>query len=359
MLKRNKTALVVNSLLTLLPIPASILLRKWLSAGLFLSEKQLPTWVFWSCLSMLGVMWLCVAFTAADAKGRGNRNEKALARFLWMVPGISIFSFLVLCSTAAGIPVFRTSSLMLLFFGVLFLVTGNYLPKVGQNQAIGIRIAWTLGDEENWNATHRFSGKVWVLGGALLLSAVLLPGKWAFILLFAVLTVLVALPLGYSYRFYRRKLAAQVPKEQLLPQPSKKDALLQKIVLAIVAVALIFVCLLMFTGHIDYVLGEQALTVHATYYQDLTLPYESIRSISYQEGAPGGSRALGVANARILLGLFQNQELGSYTRYTYTNPEGYILIHTGFGTLALADRDAEATQALYQSLLSRISDTDK
>ena len=44
----------------------------------------------------------------------------------------------------------------------MFMVIGNYLPKVKQNNTIGIRVVWTLQDEENWNATHRFSGKIWV-----------------------------------------------------------------------------------------------------------------------------------------------------------------------------------------------------
>ena len=46
--------------------------------------------------------------------------------------------------------------------GLLFMIIGNYLPKVKQNNTIGIRVVWTLQDEENWSATHRFSGKLWV-----------------------------------------------------------------------------------------------------------------------------------------------------------------------------------------------------
>mgnify|MGYP000573868704 FL=1 len=45
--------------------------------------------------------------------------------------------------------------------GLLFVIVGNYLPKVKPNRTIGIRVVWTLQDEENWNATHRFSGKIW------------------------------------------------------------------------------------------------------------------------------------------------------------------------------------------------------
>ena len=51
----------------------------------------------------------------------------------------------------------------LIYYGtsLLFIVIGNYLPKIKQNNTIGIRIVWILQDEENWNATHSFSGRIW------------------------------------------------------------------------------------------------------------------------------------------------------------------------------------------------------
>lgn len=57
----------------------------------------------------------------------------------------------------------------LIYYGtsLLFIVIGNYLPKIKQNNTIGIRIVWTLQDEENWNATHSFSGRIWRTSGIL------------------------------------------------------------------------------------------------------------------------------------------------------------------------------------------------
>lgn len=51
----------------------------------------------------------------------------------------------------------------LIYYGtsLLFIVIGNYLPKIKQNNTIGIIIVLTLQDEENWNATHSFSGRIW------------------------------------------------------------------------------------------------------------------------------------------------------------------------------------------------------
>ena len=48
----------------------------------------------------------------------------------------------------------------LIYYGTRFIVIGNYLPKIKQNNTIGIRIVLTLQDGENWNATHSFSGRI-------------------------------------------------------------------------------------------------------------------------------------------------------------------------------------------------------
>ena len=42
-----------------------------------------------------------------------------------------------------------------ILMGALLIIIGNYLPKCRQNYTIGIKIPWTLADEDNWNRTHR------------------------------------------------------------------------------------------------------------------------------------------------------------------------------------------------------------
>ena len=41
------------------------------------------------------------------------------------------------------------------------MIIGNYLPKVKQNNTIGIRVVWTLQDERNWSATHAVENYGW------------------------------------------------------------------------------------------------------------------------------------------------------------------------------------------------------
>lgn len=55
-----------------------------------------------------------------------------------------------------------------IFMGAVMIVIGNYLPKTRRNYIIGIRLPWTLENDENWSKTHLLAGKIWVLGGLLL-----------------------------------------------------------------------------------------------------------------------------------------------------------------------------------------------
>ena len=86
-----------------------------------------------------------------------------------------------------------------IFMGVVMIVIGNYLPKTHRNYIIGIRLPWTLENDENWRKTHRLAGKIWVLGGLLLFlnSFVQLYVYWVF---FLTLFFVVIIPSVYSYQ---------------------------------------------------------------------------------------------------------------------------------------------------------------
>ena len=79
------------------------------------------------------------------------------------------------------------------------IVIGNYLPKTRRNYIIGIRLPWTLENDENWSKTHRLAGKIWVLGGLLLFlnAFVQLYVYWVF---FLTLFFVVIIPSVYSYQ---------------------------------------------------------------------------------------------------------------------------------------------------------------
>ena len=84
----------------------------------------------------------------------------------------------------------------------MFLVIGNYLPKVKQNWYLGIKLPWTYADEENWNKTHRLAGKLWFVGGLLFILNFFLQIRGIELWL---MIVLVLIPVIYSYLYSRKK----------------------------------------------------------------------------------------------------------------------------------------------------------
>ena len=53
--------------------------------------------------------------------------------------------------------------------GLVFLVLGNYMPRIKQNYTFGCRTPWALNDEHNWNRTQRMGGITFVVMGVALL----------------------------------------------------------------------------------------------------------------------------------------------------------------------------------------------
>jgi uncharacterized membrane protein len=89
--------------------------------------------------------------------------------------------------------------------GVVILITGNYMNSIKPNYFIGIRTPWTLEDPDVWKKTHRFSSKLWIVGGLIMIisSLFLKPEDSVFVIIIA--TVLLAvIPLLYSYIIFNK-----------------------------------------------------------------------------------------------------------------------------------------------------------
>ena len=115
------------------------------------------------------------------------------------MPSVSLLMAVVCYGYALGIP-FNVGRMVMPFLGVILVVTGNYMPKIRKNPTMGIRLPWTLGDEENWDKTHRFAAPVWVVCGFLLIVMGLIGyTQWP---AFAVFLAMFLLPMAYSFALH-------------------------------------------------------------------------------------------------------------------------------------------------------------
>ncbi len=204
--RKNLKTLITTSAITLLPVVAGIILWNKLpdeiathfnAQGVADSFSSKTFAVFGMPLLLLAIHWLCTVITSADPK-KQNISNKVFTLVLWICPALSVLlnSFIYLFALNYEINI---SFIINLFFGLFFMITGNYLPKCKQNHTVGIKISWTLNSEENWNYTHRIAGKVWFIGGLLIIFTGFLKQYW----IFAVIAVImVIIPVICSYRYY-------------------------------------------------------------------------------------------------------------------------------------------------------------
>ncbi len=360
-LKQHKKELIISSALILLPMLVGLLLwnqlpdtmaTHWGADGLVDGWNGKAFAVFGTPLMLLFTHWLCLWITSKDP-GQKRQSRKAVGMIFWLMPLVSLFSSAMLYGTALGNEI-NIGSIVLGMTGLMFLGIGNYLPKVKQNYTIGIKVVWALHNEENWNATHRFGGKLWVVGGLATILLVFFPIEKTIGLIMIVLTVTSILPILYSYLYYKKQCA----RGEGYPLDDKPtDPFLKKMTtgaILVTVVILVIIGFMLYTGEIHYIYNAESFTIDPTQWNSLTVEYDAIEAIEYREEAVSGSREYGYGSARLLLGTFKNEEFGRYTRYTYTKSEACIILTVNEKVLVLAGKTPEETMTIYQTLLSHL-----
>lgn len=120
------------------------------------------------------------------------------------VSALMLFVTYLALSAAASADQVLPASRLMVGVGLLFVILGNYLPKVRSNFFVGIRTPWTLSSDEVWVRTHRFAGKLMVALGLILMLCAWLPGNLAASIVIGGALSLTILSFGYSYWLYRR-----------------------------------------------------------------------------------------------------------------------------------------------------------
>lgn len=366
MIKNNKWKLIISSIIIIM-LPALI----GILGGNFLPETIATHWGFDGTADgfmnttvafivmpaeLLALHWLCIILTTVIDKNK-EQNKKVTSLIFFIMPIMSLF----VCGTTLAIALGHTPNsifaAVLVLLAVMFILIGNYMPKATRNRTFGIKIKWALSNDENWQATHRFAGKVYVITGVVCLLAIPLPVKAFPFLALAVILVSAVIPTVYSYMYYKKQIKmGTITKEECEKgyneiMRSPKHA--TKITVILVTAILLFVAILMFTGDIEATLGDTSLYIDADFSSDLSIDYDKIDSVEYRENGVVGMRTYGFASARLLMGSFSNEEFGNYTRYTYTGNKPCIVITSGESIIVLGLDDASETKAIYDSLITK------
>ncbi|WP_037599669.1 SdpI family protein [Streptococcus parasanguinis] len=160
-----------------------------------------PLVVFGLPIFDLMVHLFMIFMIGRDPKNR-MMNEKMVKVNHWLTPIVSLSISYLIYSKALGSTT-NPSVFVSVLLGLIFVVMGNYMPKLKVNHTVGIRLPWTLQSEDNWHKTHRFAGKLWVLGGLILLLEAGLQFALSYVLVLVILAI-VLIPILYSYQLSRK-----------------------------------------------------------------------------------------------------------------------------------------------------------
>ena len=243
--------------------------------------------------------------------------------------------------------------IMVLLFAIMFIVIGNYLPKCRKNTTVGIKTKWALQNKRNWEATHRFCGSLWVVGGFVMLIFAFLPGNIGVYAFITITLILAFIPFLYSYLFYRKQLkSGSYSKDSKSPGTSRGMQIFTAVILIAVVIG---VCILMFAGSIEYKFRNHYLTVEASFFADMDLEYRDIEEMRLLDERVHGTRVMGLGTARLACGAFRNDVLGDFTSYRYVGCDNAILLRTRDGEiLVFSGKTEEDTIKLYNELLNRL-----
>jgi uncharacterized membrane protein len=116
-----------------------------------------------------------------------------------LVSGLMVTLHVIIVQASTGHPLDMTKAITFVLYA-FFALLGNVMGKIKRNFFMGIRTPWTLADERVWHATHRYAGRLWLVGGTLGAFGALLgvPFLWEMIYLMA----LAFLPVIKSYLIY-------------------------------------------------------------------------------------------------------------------------------------------------------------
>lgn len=207
-MKEYKGKIILTSIVTILPILIGLVLWNRLpdTIATHFGADNVPNGWSSKPFAVIGIPAILLVFhlfalgiTLNDPKKR-NIGKMMLSVIFWIIPVVSLVVNTATLSYAMGSKI-DIGMIANILVGLMFIIMGNYMSKNRQNYTVGIRLPWTLGNEENWDRTHRFASKLWVIGGIIFVINAFVQS--ILILVVIILMTMIA-PMIYSFVLYKK-----------------------------------------------------------------------------------------------------------------------------------------------------------
>lgn len=152
--------------------------------------------------------FIAVILTLSPKIDPKRENYEKFAKSYEIMKNVSLLFFFIInimtlfSSLGYDVPMGEVIAVMI---GILFIIIGNYMQRSKQTFFFGLRTPWTLSSEEVWRKTHRLGGRLFMLGGLLIIGTGFLPGAWKIGGLVGTVIMITVVPLIYSYIIYKKE----------------------------------------------------------------------------------------------------------------------------------------------------------
>jgi uncharacterized membrane protein len=154
---------------------------------------------------IIGMHFLFKILPKIDPKKSANQSPAMLGKLsVFLAVFMALIEISIIQATAGNTAILNKTLIPAL--GLLFAFIGNYMYSVKPNYFVGLRVPWTLENEDNWRKTHQYMSKFWVAGGLLILVIGLFTNlATGLVIMFCILLVITVLPVIYSYKLFKQK----------------------------------------------------------------------------------------------------------------------------------------------------------
>jgi len=152
----------------------------------------------------------CIPFTykyhKIDRKRQAEDNKGGMQKIAFAVVVFITAIFFYFIYSTVNKSMKDTVHFIFAGTGLLLSIVGNYMHSIKPNYSAGIRLPWTLNNNENWKKTHLLGGKLFFAGGLLIAVICMFVSTIASIVTLFTVTIIIAIITGvYSYRLHKKQ----------------------------------------------------------------------------------------------------------------------------------------------------------
>ncbi|MGM9875097.1 MAG: DUF1648 domain-containing protein [Bacilli bacterium] len=181
MKKINMKSLIITSLVCLLPIICGLIFYNKLPGSIAIhwgidnnpnGYFSKPAFVFGMPVMML-ILQIFSSIVSDLSDKNPEANKKAVTVYKWIIPTITVVLYIVTIAIALGNNL-DIRKIVMILLGILFIISGNYMPKVRSDYYMNSKIFWVKNrDEKLVNKAIKISAYGLIIFGILFILSIL------------------------------------------------------------------------------------------------------------------------------------------------------------------------------------------